>query len=131
MTMEIIVLRDTYRQVLTVPEKGALRLNDQLSISQTSDGLFYQIKEKEAPLTTAIRIGDLVVYPQPNNLRHYSIDGLSRLVVGPLAGSDLRSGNQAVSLLLKKSDDGNWQLQNLGAPIYLNNHLVTQKRLHL
>ncbi|MGT2930054.1 type VII secretion protein EssC [Streptococcus dentasini] len=126
--MDIIVLRDTYRQVLTVPKKGALRLNDHLSISQTDDGLIYQTKEKEAPLGTAVRIGDFVVYPNPDNQRRYSIDGLSRVVVGTLAGSDLLPGSQVISLLLTKAEDGSWQLQNLGAPVYLNNHLTSQNQ---
>lgn len=126
--MDIIVLRDTYRQVLTVPKKGALRLNDRLSISQADDGLIYQTKEKEAPLETAVRIGDFAVYPKPDNQRRYSIDGLSRVVVGTLAGSDLLPGSQVISLLLTKAEDGSWQLQNLGAPVYLNNHLISQNQ---
>ncbi|MGT2912969.1 FtsK/SpoIIIE family protein, putative secretion system component EssC/YukA [Streptococcus criceti] len=126
--MDIIVLRDTYRQILMVPKKGALRLDDHLSISQTDDGLIYQTKEKEAPLGTAVRIGDFAVYPKPDNQRCYSIDGLSRVVVGTLAGSDLLSGSQAISLLLTKAEEGSWQLQNLGAPVYLNNHLTSQNQ---
>ncbi|MGT2914237.1 type VII secretion protein EssC, partial [Streptococcus criceti] len=124
--MEIIVLRKTYRQVLTVPKTGALRLSDQLSLSQTSEGVAYHTKEKTAPLTTAIRLGDLVVYPQPNNRRRYSIVGLSRVAVSMQPGSNLSSGSQVISLLLTKADKGSWQLRNFGAPIYLNNHLTSQ-----
>ncbi|MFC3932999.1 hypothetical protein ACFOSE_09640, partial [Streptococcus dentapri] len=129
--MDIIVLRDSYRQVLTVPQEGALHLSDQLTITQSANGLVCQEGPQQHPLDTGRRFGELIVYPQPSDQHRYSIDGLSRVVIGPQPGSDLLTGDWGLSLLLKREAAGSWQLQNLGAPIYLNNHLVTQKRLHL
>lgn len=129
--MKIIVLHGSYRQTLSIPQKGSLDVSEHLTMFIKDQVLTYQSGKYEGSVGQGIRQGNLVVYPFSEEVTRYTIEGQSRLVISSQADSDLFTGDSSISLILTKTNDGQWQLQNLSSPVYLNNHLLIDENTDL
>lgn len=127
--MEIIALKGTYRQILSVPEEGSLILNDQLSVFLEEGELKYQYESENGRIDSGVHLGDFEIYIRPEQVKCYSISGKNRIVIGTEAGRDLNPENPDILLVLSQSQDQSWELQCLGEQVYLNNHLTPEKAI--
>lgn len=125
--MNIIVLRDTYRQILRVPEEGELTLAPDMAVFLKDGVLHYRSTNGSAILgQEGVSLGEVVLYPQPKTLKRYDLEGLERVVIGADPSSDLLVEDSSVLLLLNRQATGSWILECLGKSIYLNNRLSTE-----